>query len=284
MLTLFLCSLFLLLARALTPQVHAAGPYSRRVRLAWTLVVASLLVGCLGEDAPPARPTPPRVEETSDTPRVETTDFAGELLATPLAPARVEHAFEVGFGVVALRVDVNWTLPADEIAVSLVDPRGAANANFTAAGGTWRAMALESPRAGTWKLVVESTRALRAAYAARVALSDPVPGQRNLEESLALAAKGFAEVNFLMEANETVRYQWRLAEGAPAAAFNVHSHENGQVIVHNETRGATGTGSFTAPKRGVYSLLWENEAGPDTVANLTMAGAFRLHSQTALAH
>lgn len=216
-----------------------------------------------------------------DTERTFLVNFSGEFVATPLQPATVEHSFDVAYSVVDVRVNLHWSLAADEMSFALLDPKGKEAATSVKDRDTSAELVLgRVPSAGTWKLVVTSTRAIKDAYAITVALRDPIPGVKTLQEAMALASGGFAEVNFVMEGNETIHYEWALRNGGGMARFNVHSHEGGAVQIHATSTGAAGSANFTAPHRGAYSLLWENKGTAETAAEFTMRGAFRLHSQT----
>lgn len=246
-------------------------------------VLLCLFAGCVSRTAPPpaTNDAPP---DTPDQARVVVVNFTGELVATPVQPAKVEHTFDVAASVIEVRAGLNWSLAADDITFTLLDPRGKEQGKGVKEGDTSRSVAtVDPPAAGAWKVVITSSRALKDTYRVTVTMSDPIPGVKTLKEALALNSASFAEVNFIMEGNETIRYEWALRDAAGSAVFNIHSHENGETKIHEEHTGASGAGNFTAPHREIYSLLWENKGAAPTAAQFTMIGAFRLHSQTARA-
>lgn len=71
----------------------------------------------------------------------------------------------------------------------------------------------------------------------------------------------FEEFDLRMDAGWSLSYNWS-ADGN--LSFNVHSHRDGRVDYHVEEGPTNGSaGSFEAPERQVYSLLWENRGdGP----------------------
>lgn len=250
-----------------------------RVRV--PLLVALLAFALAGCASPAAvdEPTLARVAEAPDEPFTRTANESGTLTATPLSAAAESRTVDVPMGVTKLDVTLTWDGPVADLVLALKSPDG--KTTKTASGASPLRASVDAPRFGAWTVTVSSERAIQQAYALRIAQEDVRAGTRNLDERLVLPAKGFAEVNFYMEQAGSVAFAWRVESGA-ATPFNVHSHANGQVTIHQETTSAAGNGTFQAPTRQVYSLMWESHAEQETTVRLLMAGGFRMHSQTAL--
>jgi hypothetical protein len=106
-----------------------------------------------------------------------------------------------------------------------------------------------------------------------------IPGTSNPTEVVDLAAQGFAEVNLVMEENQTIDYAWATREG-DAAGFNIHSHEDGKTTYHAEGSYARTSGTFTAPQPRIYSLMWENPGATPLTIDLDLRGQFQVLSQS----
>lgn len=77
-----------------------------------------------------------------------------------------------------------------------------------------------------------------------------------------IAPGSFEEVDLRMDAGWSVDYDWSADR---AVYFDIHSHRGAQVDYHVRNGSTNGTaGTFEAPDRGTYSLLWENR-GDDAV-------------------
>lgn len=100
-----------------------------------------------------------------------------------------------------------------------------------------------------------------------------------LERSFAIEPDGFAEVNLRMDRNASIRYDWTVEDGT-SVRFDVHSHENDRVVVHEQTRAASGSGSFQAPEDGTFSLMWENTGDQPVRVSTHVEGTFELASVT----
>lgn len=252
------------------------------MQLAALLALSVLLGGCL--------------TATPETPAAKPADHAGMVMdssrgesillkdaiaaATPLTPYNKTYPFTVGPGVLEVRVNLTWTSPLTDIQVQMLDPDGKDQGRGVKEASTMRGMAtVDPPVRGAWKLVVTSTRAVQDSYAANLTLTDFIPGSSNLTQAVNVAAQGFAELNLIMEGNETFDYSWATREGG-ATKFNIHSHENGETKYHVEGSFAKTNGTFTAPKRQVYSLMWENTGVTSLTIDLKLEGRFRVHSHS----
>lgn len=98
----------------------------------------------------------------------------------------------------------------------------------------------------------------------------PQPGEPVLvEEERTLEPDGFLEVNLEMNATDAVTAAFEAQE---PVAWDVHSHREGEVVLHDEGRAATGTVAFEAPSGGTYSLLWENDGDEPVELSATVRG------------
>jgi len=70
------------------------------------------------------------------------------------------------------------------------------------------------------------------------------------------------EVEVPLDEGESLAYQTKHAVSGGRAAFNVRSHEGPKVTYHVQESGAHLTGTFTAPWRGKFYLMWENLGQP----------------------
>ncbi len=100
--------------------------------------------------------------------------------------------------------------------------------------------------------------------------SPPPPGQPVLwEDERRLGPDRFVEVN--LELNESASVTARYQADA-AVAWDVHSHEQGQVRIHDEGESAEGTITFEAPHAGTFSILWENRGQAAVDLSVTVRG------------
>lgn len=243
------------------------------------LAVAAILAGCAAPAVTPEPSLPTRAAE-SEAARGVSQTITGQIpMATPLAPFTKEHTFDVGPGILEVRVNFSWTSQVSDVQVKLLDPDGKDQGAGAKESGTTRAMAtVDPPARGTWKLVVTSTRAVQESYSANVTLTEFIPGTQHLKEVETLSANGFRELNLIMEGNESFEYAWAIREAGATTKFNIHSHEAGKTTYHVEGTFAKTNGTFTAPKRQIYSLMWENTGALPLNIDLEMSGKFRLHS------
>lgn len=98
--------------------------------------------------------------------------------------------------------------------------------------------------------------------------SPPVLHERSLQ--MGPEGEGFAEVNLLMRAGQSVSWAWTATGGE--LYFNVHSHVGANVTDHVQKVAAADEGTFTAPAEGSYSLLWENLGKTAAVLHYRVTG------------
>lgn len=116
------------------------------------------------------------------------------------------------------------------------------------------------------------------ALLAGCATSPPPPSQPVLwEDERRLGPDRFVEVNLEMNesASVTARYQ-----ADAAVAWDVHSHEQGQIRLHDEGESAEGTITFEAPNAGTFSILWENRGEDAVDLSVTVQGDATVDSIT----
>ena len=97
-------------------------------------------------------------------------------------------------------------------------------------------------------------------------------------EDVVLAPGKFAEINLDMGEGSSAEVTFEATGGA--LAWNVHSHDGDNVVIHAEGTGAAGKVRFAAPRAGLYSYLWKN-AGAASIrltAHLASNGQVRVHS------
>lgn len=88
---------------------------------------------------------------------------------------------------------------------------------------------------------------------------------------------GFYEVNLRMDGGASIAYAWSVVEGGPAA-FDVHSHDGGEVTVHREATTDALDDEFTAPSEGTYSLLWAPDGDAPVRVQLEVSGDAEVES------
>lgn len=254
---------------------------NRRLVRSFALPVLAFLVvtGCLGagQDAPPQTPTvEPEIAESS---RGESLLFKDAIqAATPLTPYKKEFPFDVGPAVLEVRVNLTWSSQASDIQLQLLDLNGENQGTGVKETPVSRGVAtVDPPTRGAWKLVVTSTRAVQESYNVNLTLTDYIPGTNHLTQAVNLAARGFAEINLIMEDNSTFDYAFTTREGT-LVKYNIHSHVDGVTKYHVEGTEAKANGTFAAPHRQIYSIMWENEAVTPVTLDLKLDGQFRVHS------
>lgn len=86
--------------------------------------------------------------------------------------------------------------------------------------------------------------------------SRPSADQRPvLHDSLPVQAGTGRELNFVLDGGNKLNWTWT---STVDLRFDVHSHGAEGVLEYAVANGTSGTGSFTAPRSGAFSLLWEN--------------------------
>lgn len=94
-----------------------------------------------------------------------------------------------------------------------------------------------------------------------------------VDEERTLERGEFLEVDVEIDAGGEVRASYS-ANGT--VGWNVHSHEDGEVVVHDEGAGTNGTIAYQAPDQGTYSLLWQNRDADPVELSVTVRGQARV--------
>lgn len=107
--------------------------------------------------------------------------------------------------------------------------------------------------------------------------SSTAPPPTTVERTEDLAPGEFFEANLAMNDSAELSYEWETANGS-SLAFDVHSHTYTGVRYHEQANGTSGQGTFTAPRNGTFSLLWENTGDGPAIVSLAIEGDFRVES------
>lgn len=247
-------------------------------------LVLALTAGCLGADAP--TPDGPRDEVETDAastrPIAET--FSGSATGTPAQPFQQDFAFEVPRGAVGVNGTLAWEKPpvdapfglADTFDLALLDPDGELVAEgYSDVEGHLIVATIEPPKPGTWTFRVTAAVAASTPFTLDAVAELIVPDDNTIVKALELRA--FYEVNLILE--EGAAFSFSYNASAPVA-WDIHSHPPEGVKYWEEGEGATGSASFTAPSRDVFSILWENTGALPVELSFEVRGKFRTHSHS----
>ncbi|HVL87605.1 MAG TPA: hypothetical protein VM681_06325 [Candidatus Thermoplasmatota archaeon] len=118
--------------------------------------------------------------------------------------------------------------------------------------------------------------------AALSALSAPAwahGGGDVLQTGVALAPGEWAEIDLRMDAHAMISYAWR---STPAViAFDLHSHNETDVVRHANHTGTNFTSWFAARASGLFSMYWLSPPGSaPTQINVTIVGDFECASSS----
>lgn len=244
--------------------------------LAPVLVLGALLAGCVG-DAPAPQDEPQGDVQTDDmSSRTLEADFSGTALGTPAQPQVHEFPFSVPTGAVGVNATLAWTSPASRFLLELVDPDGEVAAEgYPETEGRLVAATVDPPRSGEWTLRVVASLAVNEPFTLRAVAELIVPDDNLVRQTATLRTPGFNEVNVIMEANATFTFAFNASGDVK---WDVHSHPPGGVKYWDQGVSASHAGAFTAPERGIYSLLFQNQGPVPVEITFEMRGRFRLHS------
>ena len=96
--------------------------------------------------------------------------------------------------------------------------------------------------------------------------AEPPPESTIVARNFAIDPGNFAEVNLDLQKGGDITAAF---QGDGPVAWNVHSHPEGGVAIHQEGVDASGQIEFEAPSTGGYSVLWTNNG--DQVVNLIVS-------------
>lgn len=242
---------------------------------ALALVLALVAAGCLDAPAAEEAPLPDTQTDGADLRPIEAS-FSGTAMGNPASPFLEEFTFDVPQGAVGINATLSWSDPVARFGLELVDPYGElVEEGYPEQDGVLRVATLEPPASGTWVLRVTSDLSVNVPFALEAVAELLVPQDNVVRTTAQMNAGTFREINVIMEANATFRFTF---EASGDVNWDVHSHPESGVKYWDEGTGTSHEGSFTAPERGIYSLLFENAGALPVDITYEMTGAFRLHS------
>jgi hypothetical protein len=245
-------------------------------RLLLPLALALVAAGCLGDAVPQEEGPAPDAQTDLAGLRPIETSFSGTATGNPAAPYAQAFTFDVPQGAVGINATLAWSDPVARFTLELVDPYGdIVETGYPEQDGVLRVATLEPPASGTWTLRVGSILSVNVPFTLDAVTELLVPQHNVVRTSAQMNAGTFREVNVIMEKDATFNFTF---EASAPVNWDVHSHPPGGVKYWQEGTDASFTGSFTAPERGIYSLLFENANALPVDITYEMTGAFRLHS------
>lgn len=241
-------------------------------------LAALLLPGCLSPDAPaPGQPAPDlRTDDASM--RAVSETFTGVATGTPAQPGTYEFPFTVPSGAVGLNGTLTWEGPAARFRLELLDPDGKLVETGRAdADGAVVLATVEPPKKGEWTYRVTALLGVNVSFTL-VATADLIVPENNVDRrTMQLGAASFYEINLILEKDAS--FNFTFTSSGPVK-WDVHSHPKGGVKYWHEGEGTEAAQGFTAPERGVYSVLFENAGATEVRLSYEVAGKFRLHSHS----
>lgn len=244
------------------------------MRLVALLVLALVSAGCFAAESAPPAPVGGDASTDAMSSRVIEKDYSGTILGTPAQPGTVEFKLDVPTGAVGVNATLEWADAAARLALTLIDPDGEVAARgVNEKQGRITAATEDRPRSGTWTLRVTSTLAVNAPFKLKGVAELIVPEENVVRQTTQL--RTFNEVNVIMEANDSFTFAFQA--GGPVQ-WDVHSHPGSEVKYWQQGEDAKADGAFTAPERGIYSLLFRNKGVAPVDLTFEMKGRFRLHS------
>jgi hypothetical protein len=244
------------------------------------LALLVLLPGCLSSsEEPPAAPSAQPDTTTDDASlRPLTQQFTGTATATPAQPYTKEFPFAVPSGAVGVNGTLSWSVPAARMGLELVDPDGkVVERGYQDAEGRLVVATVEPPMPGEWKYRVTSTVAVNVSFRLDAVAELIVPADNVDRQTRTVGAASFYEINLILEKDAGLNFTF---SSTGPVAWDVHSHPKSGVKYWHQGRGTEAAQSFTAPERGVYSILFENEGAADVEVRYDVTGRFRLHSHS----
>ena len=254
----------------------------RRVRprsLPFILVtlVSLALAGCVADEVMPADAPVTEVETDAASLRPIEASFTGSVSGTPLEAGVEEFFFEVPQGAVGINGTLTWASPVARMGLELVDPYGElVETGYPAQDGMLVVATVEPPASGKWTFRVLGELPAPVDFTLAAVAELIVPADNEVVKTIELrGGAGFYEVNMIMEENATFTFSFNATE---PINWDVHSHPESGVKYWQEGTDASAAGSFTAPERGIYSILFHNENPLPVDMTFELRGAFRLHS------
>lgn len=97
-----------------------------------------------------------------------------------------------------------------------------------------------------------------------------------VERTVSISPQGFHEVNLEMEAGDSFRYIWDLAETDATVFFDVHTHRNGTVQDHVQGQFHDADGTYVQAMAGGVSLMWRNQNAGSVLLHYRVEGDFQV--------
>lgn len=240
------------------------------------LVLALLAAGCTAPEVQPDSGRDSVATDAAGLRPIEQT-FTGTATGTPAMPGVSEFVMKVPSGAVGVNGTLTWNSPAPaRLRLELLDPRGdVAATGWQEADGRISLATVDPPKPGEWTFRVTAQAAVNVPFSLVGRVELLVPDSNVVRDSVELGPASFYEINLIMEGNAS--FTLLLASGAPVR-WDIHSHppeglktwRSGEATEVNET--------FTAPERGVYSILFENPGATPVTVEYDVTGRFRMHS------
>lgn len=239
------------------------------------VLLALLLAGCLGAPPAPEAPAPDARSDEASLRAIEEA-FSGTALATPATPSSEPFTLVVPQGAVGVNATLAWSDPVARFTLALVDPDGEVAARgYAERSGRLVAATVDPPRSGTWTFLVNATVAANVDFELLAVAELLVPDDNLVRQTTQLRAPGFNEVNLIMEKDATFTFSFNASQ---PIHWDIHSHPGSEVKYWQQGTDASKAGSFTAPERGIYSILFSNEGALPAELSFEVRGKFRLHS------
>lgn len=239
------------------------------------LVLMLLVAGCAApEEAPGAARAPVATDAAGLRPVEET--FTGTAMGTPVAPGVAEFKMKVPSGAVGVNGTLEWDAPAARMRLELLDEDGElAATGWQEADGRISLATVDPPRPGEWTFRVVAQLAANVPFTLTGRVELLVPEHNVVRDTVELGAASFYEINLIMEGNAS--FVFTFASDAPVR-WDIHSHPPEGLKEWRAGEGAEANETFTAPERGVYSVLLENPGAVPARVDFDVVGAFRIHS------
>lgn len=250
---------------------------ARTIPLSIVTLVALVLSGCVADEVAPADVPIDEVETDAASLRPIEASFTGSVSGTPVEPGVEEFPFEVPQGAVGINGTLTWASPVARLDLELIDPYGElVMTGYPAQDGMLVVATVEPPASGTWTFRVLGELPAPVDFTLAAVAELIVPADNEVVKTVALrGGAGFYEVNMIMEENATFTFSFNATE---PINWDVHSHPESGVKYWQEGTDTSAAGSFTAPERGIYSILFHNENPLPVDVTFELYGAFRQHS------
>lgn len=239
------------------------------------LVLALLVAGCAAPALEGEADRAPVSTDAAGMRPIEKT-FTGSVSSPPLGSGVAEFALEVPSGAVGVNGTLTWSSPGARLRLELVNPRGEiAATGWQEADGRVSLATVDPAKPGTWTFRVMGQTAVNVPFTLVGRVELIVPENNLVRDTVELGAASFYEINLIMEANAS--FTFRLDADAPVR-WDIHSHPPSGLKKWDGGESASVDTSFTAPERGVYSVLFENPGATPVRVDYEVAGRFRMHS------